>query len=63
VNLQLIREAINNIRDVVQEKASYRRLSTKELVDVEVYLQQILLEAESASGERKGLWATLRKIF
>jgi len=57
MNLQLIRDAVDNLRKVAA-KGTYRRLLTSDLVDLEVYLQQILLEIEMPEP---GLWEMIKK--
>jgi hypothetical protein len=44
---QRVLDAVDGIRSVVHEKGKYRRLMPNDLVDVEVYLQQILLEVDT----------------
>lgn len=56
MNQQLIRDAVAKIRNIVMEKGRYRRLLLSEVLDVEVYLQQIILETESAPST---LWERL----
>jgi hypothetical protein len=57
MNPQLIRDAVDNLRKVAV-KGTYRRLLTSDLVDLEVYLQQILLEIEMPEP---GLWEMIKK--
>ena len=57
MNPQLIRDAVNNLRKVAK-KATYRHLLTSDLVDVEAYLQQILVEIEVPEP---GLWGMIKK--
>ena len=48
MNRQLMRDAVSNLRNIVIEKGRYRRLLLSEVLNAEVYLQQIMLEIELA---------------
>lgn len=50
---QRVLDAVDGIRSIAHEKGKHRRLMPSDLVDIEVYLQQILLETEEP---RPSLW-------
>lgn len=54
MNKALLLAAVDNLRKILHEKAAHRRLMTKDLVDAEVYLQQIILEVSQA--DRGSSW-------
>jgi hypothetical protein len=56
MNLQLIRDAVDNLRKVAT-RGTYRRLLAKDLVDLEVHLQQILAEVNAPDT----LWDLINK--
>ena len=61
MNPQLVRDAVNNLRKLAK-KGTYRRLQPSDLVELEVYLQQILAEINTVP-EESGLWGMIKKTL
>jgi hypothetical protein len=61
MNQQLILDAIDNIRKIAQTKARYRPLIPKDMVDIEICLQQILLEVGTV--KEVGLWEKIKNFI